>query len=66
MDVVDLKQLVTNACLIKDVDFYTVKVEDLTFISPFSLQMKRNDYVHALESNILTSVSDDSLTCGQV
>lgn len=62
----DLKQLVTNACPIKDMDFYTVKVEDLTFISPFSLQMKRNDYVHAFESNILTSVSDDSLTCGQV
>nr|XP_045366755.1 protein arginine N-methyltransferase 1 [Camelus bactrianus] len=26
----------------------TVKVEDLTFTSPFCLQVKRNDYVHAL------------------
>jgi hypothetical protein len=30
------------------VDIYTVKVEDLTFTSPFCLQVKRNDYVHAL------------------
>lgn len=29
-------------------DIYTVKVEDLTFTSPFCLQVKRNDYVHAL------------------
>nr|AQT40917.1 protein arginine N-methyltransferase 1 transcript variant 10 [Homo sapiens] len=48
VDVVDPKQLVTNACLIKEVDIYTVKVEDLTFTSPFCLQVKRNDYVHAL------------------
>nr|KAF6273761.1 protein arginine methyltransferase 1 [Pipistrellus kuhlii] len=27
---------------------YAVKVEDLTFTSPFCLQVKRNDYVHAL------------------
>nr|KAF6273764.1 protein arginine methyltransferase 1 [Pipistrellus kuhlii] len=32
----------------KEVDIYTVKVEDLTFTSPFCLQVKRNDYVHAL------------------
>nr|XP_048688668.1 protein arginine N-methyltransferase 1 isoform X3 [Caretta caretta] len=48
VDVVDPKQLVTNACLIKEVDIYTVKVEDLTFTSPFCLQVKRNDYIHAL------------------
>uniref|UniRef100_A0A2I3GES8 Protein arginine N-methyltransferase domain-containing protein n=1 Tax=Nomascus leucogenys TaxID=61853 RepID=A0A2I3GES8_NOMLE len=47
VDVVDLKQLITNACLIKEVDIYTVKVEDLTFTSPFCLQVKQNDYVHA-------------------
>lgn len=44
---VDLKQLVNNACLIKEVDIYTVKVEDLTFTSPFCLQVKQNNYVHA-------------------
>nr|AQT40924.1 protein arginine N-methyltransferase 1 transcript variant 17 [Homo sapiens] len=32
----------------EEVDIYTVKVEDLTFTSPFCLQVKRNDYVHAL------------------
>uniref|UniRef100_A0A2I3LVS9 Protein arginine N-methyltransferase domain-containing protein n=1 Tax=Papio anubis TaxID=9555 RepID=A0A2I3LVS9_PAPAN len=37
--------LVNNACLIKEVDIYTVKVEDLTFTSPFCLQVKQNDYV---------------------
>uniref|UniRef100_A0A2K5JKE9 Protein arginine N-methyltransferase domain-containing protein n=1 Tax=Colobus angolensis palliatus TaxID=336983 RepID=A0A2K5JKE9_COLAP len=47
VDLVDLKQLVSNACLIKEVDIYTVKVEDLTFTSPFCLQVKQNDYVHA-------------------
>uniref|UniRef100_A0A2K5JSH5 Protein arginine N-methyltransferase domain-containing protein n=1 Tax=Colobus angolensis palliatus TaxID=336983 RepID=A0A2K5JSH5_COLAP len=31
-----------------EVDIYTVKVEDLTFTSPFCLQVKQNDYVHAL------------------
>jgi len=30
------------------VDIYTVKIEDLSFTSPFCLQVKRNDYIHAL------------------
>uniref|UniRef100_A0A8C6VWP7 Protein arginine methyltransferase 1 n=1 Tax=Nothobranchius furzeri TaxID=105023 RepID=A0A8C6VWP7_NOTFU len=34
--------------VIGEVDIYTVKVEDLTFTSPFCLQVKRNDYIHAL------------------
>lgn len=34
--------------VLQEVDIYTVKVEDLTFTSPFCLQVKRNDYVHAL------------------
>ncbi|CAO2632769.1 Protein arginine N-methyltransferase 1 [Lemmus lemmus] len=34
--------------VLHEVDIYTVKVEDLTFTSPFCLQVKRNDYVHAL------------------
>lgn len=33
---------------LQEVDIYTVKVEDLTFTSPFCLQVKRNDYIHAL------------------
>ncbi|KAE8751150.1 hypothetical protein FOCC_FOCC002234 [Frankliniella occidentalis] len=48
VDVVDPKQVVTNACLIKEVDLYTVKKEDLDFSSPFHLQVRRNDYVQAL------------------
>ncbi|KAK2116136.1 Protein arginine N-methyltransferase 1 [Saguinus oedipus] len=48
VEMVDPKQLVTNACRIKEVDIYTVNVEDLTFTSPFCLQVKRNDYVPAL------------------
>lgn len=32
----------------QEVDIYTVKAEDLTFTSPFCLQVKRNDYIHAL------------------
>ncbi|XP_015284829.1 PREDICTED: protein arginine N-methyltransferase 8-like, partial [Gekko japonicus] len=48
VDIVDPKQVVTNACLIKEVDVYTVKPEDLAFTSAFCLQIQRNDYVHAL------------------
>uniref|UniRef100_A0AAR2LLJ2 type I protein arginine methyltransferase n=1 Tax=Pygocentrus nattereri TaxID=42514 RepID=A0AAR2LLJ2_PYGNA len=48
VDIVDQKQVVTNACLIKEVDIYTVKPEDLSFTSTFCLQIQRNDYVHAL------------------
>lgn len=32
----------------QEVDIYTVKADDLTFTSPFCLQVKRNDYIHAL------------------
>ncbi|MBZ3882239.1 Protein arginine N-methyltransferase 1 [Sciurus carolinensis] len=48
VDVVDPKELVTNACLIKEMDIYPVKVEDLAFTFPFCLQVKRNDCAHTL------------------
>lgn len=48
VDVVDPKQVITNSCLIKEVDMYTVKLEDLSFSSPFHLQCRRDDYVQAL------------------
>jgi len=48
VDVVDPKQVVTNSCLLKEIDLANVKVEDCTFSSPFQLTMRRNDYVHAL------------------
>merc|ERR1719447_1489413 len=48
VDVVDPKQVVTNSCLLKEIDLANVKVEDCTFTAPFQLTMRRNDYVHAL------------------
>lgn len=48
VDVVDPKQVVSNSCLLKEVDLYTVTKDELAFSSPFSLQVRRNDYVHAL------------------
>ncbi|KAI0223343.1 Protein arginine N-methyltransferase 1 [Lamellibrachia satsuma] len=48
VDVVDPKQVVSNSCLVKEVDIYTVKESDLTFSAPFHLQCRRNDYVQAL------------------
>jgi len=48
VDVVDRNQLVSNNCLLKEVDLQTCKKEDIPFESPFHLQIKRNDYVQAL------------------
>jgi len=50
VDVVDPNQVVTNSAVLKDVDLYTVKVEDLTWSTPFTLRCRRNDYVQALVS----------------
>lgn len=47
VDVVDPKQIITNACIIKEIDIATMKPDDLTFSTPFHLNIKRNDYVHA-------------------
>jgi len=47
VDIVDPKQIVSSASLIKEIDIRTMKVEDLSFSSPFHLIVKRNDYVHA-------------------
>merc|ERR1719362_383332 len=48
VDSVDHKCLVTNNCLIKEIDIQTVKKEDIPFESPFNIQIKRNDYAQAL------------------
>lgn len=48
VDVVDPNQIVSNCVVVKDVDMYTITVDDLSFSSPFQLVCKRNDYVHAL------------------
>jgi protein arginine N-methyltransferase 1 len=48
VDCVEPKQVVTNSSLLKEIDLYTVKKEDLKFTVPFNLQVRRQDYVHAL------------------
>jgi len=48
VDVVDRNQVVTNNCLIKEIDIQTIKKDDIPFESPFHLQIRRNDYVQAL------------------
>merc|ERR1712203_199461 len=45
---VDHKCVVTNNCMIKEIDIHTVKKEEIPFSSNFSLLFKRNDYLHAL------------------
>ncbi|RMJ24755.1 arginine n-methyltransferase [Aspergillus sp. HF37] len=48
VDTVEFKALVTDPCAVLVIDLYTVKSADLTFRSPFSLPVKRNDFIHAL------------------
>jgi len=50
VDVVEGKQVVTDACRIKDIDLLTCKVEDLAFSAPFKIAARRNDYIHAFVS----------------
>merc|ERR1711990_1368653 len=42
VDVVDRNQVVSNACLLKEINIQTVTKEDIPFESPFNLQIKRN------------------------
>ena len=39
--------MVTNSCMLKEVDLYTVQKADLHFTSPIHLMVRRDDYVHA-------------------
>merc|ERR1719186_2287882 len=48
VETVEKHSVVTNNCLLKEFDIQTGKKEDIPFQSPFHLQIKRNDYVHAL------------------
>lgn len=50
VDVVEAQQVVTDSCLVKEIDLYTVTREELTFSAPYSLTAKRNDYVDAIVS----------------
>merc|ERR1711936_544309 len=48
VDVVDKNQVVANSCLLKEIDIQTCTKDDIPFVAPFSLKIKRNDYVQAL------------------
>ncbi|KRZ08203.1 Protein arginine N-methyltransferase 1, partial [Trichinella zimbabwensis] len=47
VDVVDPKQVVTDHVLLKEVDLYTVRVEDLNWSAKYTLTARRNDYIQA-------------------
>ncbi|KAF8678473.1 Protein arginine N-methyltransferase 7 [Rhizoctonia solani] len=47
VDTVELKAVVTKPCAIKHIDLRTVKKEDLTFSTDFTLVAERVDYIHA-------------------
>ena len=47
VDTVELKAVVTKPCLAYSIDLYTVTVEELAFTAKFSLDVERNDYIHA-------------------
>lgn len=48
VDTVDLKAVVTDPSAVLTLDLYTVTTADLAFNLPFSLSVRRTDYVHAL------------------
>jgi len=50
VDTVELKAVVTKPSVAYSIDLYTVKVEDLAFSVPFTLEVERNDYIHAFIS----------------
>ena len=45
MVIIFYPQVVTNSCLIKEIDIQTCTKDDIPFTSPFHLQIKRNDYM---------------------
>merc|ERR1712008_241642 len=60
VDVVDRNQVVSNNCLIKEIDIQTITKADIPFEAPFHLQIRRNDYVQALVTFFNV---EDYLTC---
>ena len=64
VDVVDRNQVVTNNCLIREIDIQTIKKEEIPFEAPFRLQIRRNDYiqVRTLDQNMeITDLSIQTL-----
>jgi protein arginine N-methyltransferase 1 len=50
VDTVELKAVVSKPSLAFSIDLYTVKPEDLAFSASFTVEIERNDYVHAFIS----------------
>jgi len=48
VDVVEPQAVISNSCPLVTFDLRSVTKEDLAFEAPFTLQMYRNDYCHAL------------------
>ncbi|KAL8812225.1 MAG: hypothetical protein Q9223_001549 [Gallowayella weberi] len=48
VDTVDLKACVTEPAKVFEIDLYTIKAADLAFREPFTLDCRRNDFIHAL------------------
>ncbi|KAG9230188.1 S-adenosyl-L-methionine-dependent methyltransferase [Amylocarpus encephaloides] len=48
VDTVEIKAVVTDPKAVLTLDLYTCKVEDLAFSSPFTLDARRDDFIHAL------------------
>ena len=47
VDIVEKKQMVTNHYLLREVDLYTIKEEEIAFDVPFYLRAERDDYIQA-------------------
>jgi len=47
VDVVEQHMIITNNCPLLKIDINTVKIEDLSFSTPFRLVATRNDFCHA-------------------
>ncbi|KAF2115856.1 S-adenosyl-L-methionine-dependent methyltransferase [Lophiotrema nucula] len=48
VDTVDIKAVVTDPAAVITLDLYTVQPKDLAFELPYSIPVRRNDFVHAL------------------
>jgi len=48
VDTVDMKAVVTDPTAVLNLDLYTVTTADLAFSNQFTLNVRRNDFVHAL------------------
>jgi type I protein arginine methyltransferase len=47
VDTVHSNAIATTSFAVKEIDLYTVKIEDLTFEVPFEITAARDDYIHA-------------------